>query len=263
VSVLTAVLFVHVERTVAKPVFPLRLIAPSPYRNVLVSTICCQIVLHGLYFNLPIYFQAVLLDAPTASGLRLVMAAAAGLVSGSACGLTIARYGRTNPCMQFGVPLMVAAAAVACFFQRDWADYTYSLTLAAVLFGGGWYFPGSYVTVLAASEQRDQPAANTVVITTRSIGLVLGISTSSLVMQNSLKAYLAELVAGPDRERVIELVREAVEAVGRLEEPYLGQVIASYEAACRTTFATLVGFGVVGMVAVWGIREVPRIRKRA
>ena len=62
------------------------------------------------------------------------------------------------------------------------------------------------MAVLAVSEQAEQAVVTSTLILWRSLGMVMGVAASSLVMQNSLLIYLNRLVIGPDRDSVSDLV---------------------------------------------------------
>lgn len=62
--------------------------------------------------------------------------------------------------------------------------------------------PGSFMSVLAVSEQGEQAVVTTTLVLWRSMGQVLGVAVSSLIVQNSLVGFLNANVVGPDKEKV-------------------------------------------------------------
>lgn len=58
------------------------------------------------------------------------------------------------------------------------------------------------MAVLAVSEQSEQAVVTSTLILWRSLGMVLGVASSSLVMQNALRIYLDQKVVGPKKEEV-------------------------------------------------------------
>jgi hypothetical protein len=58
------------------------------------------------------------------------------------------------------------------------------------------------MSVLAVSEQAEQAVVTSTLILWRSMGNVLGVAISSLVLQNALLIYLEQKVIGPDKEDV-------------------------------------------------------------
>lgn len=63
-------------------------------------------------------------------------------------------------------------------------------------------FPGVFISVLAVSEQAEQAVVTSTLVLWRSIGTVLGVASSSLVVQNALLLYLEDYVQGPEKESV-------------------------------------------------------------
>jgi hypothetical protein len=82
-----------------------------------------------------------------------------------------------------------------------------------------------------------------------------------LVVQNALWYYLQLYVEGPEKEEVIERVRQSVEAVKGLDEVYREQVVRSYEAAIRLTFGCCAVLGLVSVMFVVPVR-LPRLGER-
>jgi len=68
--------------------------------------------------------------------------------------------------------------------------------------GQGFLFPAAFMSVLVVSEQAEQAVVTSTLILWRSLGTVLGVATSSLVVQNALLVYLEKNVVGPDKEDV-------------------------------------------------------------
>src|SRR5436309_1476056 len=52
---------------------PLKLIRTNPGAGLLFSNFLCAIIVNSIAFNMPLYFQAVLLHSPTSSRLRLMV----------------------------------------------------------------------------------------------------------------------------------------------------------------------------------------------
>lgn len=151
--------------------------------------------------------------------------------------------------------------------QRGWPLAAYLLCLVPHSMGQGFQFPGTFMAVLAASEQAEQAVVTSTLILWRSLGMVLGVAGSSLVVQNSLWGYLGrhvteEAAAGlGGKARVIERVRGSVEAVAELRGLVQEQVVESYEASVRAAFLSCIVFALVGLALVVPIR-LPRLGSR-
>lgn len=126
------------------------------------------------------------------------------------------------------------------------------------------------MAVLAASEQADQAVVTSTLILWRSMGMVLGIAGSSLIVQNSLWSYLEMYVtdaAARDagfsggKGEVIGKVRESVEAIGKLAGLVQEQVVRSYEASIRAAFLSCIILALISLVLLLPIR-LPRLGER-
>lgn len=117
------------------------------------------------------------------------------------------------------------------------------------------------MAILAASAQTEQAVVTSTLILWRSLGQVLGVASSSLVLQNALVHYLDEFVKGEDRDDVIRRVRGSVEEVLKLEPHYREQVVMSYAAALRLTFTCCSVLAVVSMLLIVPIK-LPRLGVR-
>lgn len=101
------------------------------------------------------------------------------------------------------------AQLAALIFSRSvgtWSRFKMSSYLLVVLpadYLTGFQFPGCFIALLAVSEQAEQAVVTSTLILWRSLGIVLGISLSSLIVQNALVVYLDEMVTGPDKYKVI------------------------------------------------------------
>ncbi len=145
--------------------------------------------------------------------------------------------------------------------QRGWPAFAYLLCLVPHAAGAGFQFPGTFMAVLAVAEQREQAVVTSTLLLWRSLGQVLGVACSSLVVQNALWYYLEEFVQGPEKEAVVALVRKSVEAIRELPEGVREQVVQSYESALRLTFLACFGLAVVSMLLILPVK-LPRLGKK-
>ncbi|PSR97696.1 major facilitator superfamily domain-containing protein [Coniella lustricola] len=254
-----------------RPIMPLHLIRHSPQANMIFSNALSAFLMNAIIFNMPLFFQAVLLTSATTSGFCLMIITVFSSCAGTATGFLINWSKRLKWPMTLGTWGFLVGTIVLSSMQRGWPLPAYLLCLVPHSLGQGFQFPGTFMALLAASDPREQATATSTLILWRSMGMVLGIAGSSLVVQNSLWRYLdrfvtdeAALSAGyaGGRMEVVEMVRESVEAVGKLAGSEVReQVVRSYEAAVRTTFLCCVGVAVVGVLLVLPVR-LPRLGAR-
>lgn len=89
----------------------------------------------------------------------------------------------------------------------------------------------------------------------------MGVSVSSLVVQNALWHYLQIFVDGPDKENIVELARKSVEAIRNLDPVYREQVVQGYEAALRVTFLSCSVLALTSLVLVATVK-LPKLGSR-
>lgn len=181
--------------------------------------------------------------------------------AGTATGFIITRTRRLKWALVSGTSLFFVGALGLSLLHRGWPPILYLLVLVPHSLGQGFQFPGTVMSVLAASEQRDQAVVTATLILWRSLGTVLGVASSSLVLQNALVSFLDSYVVGERKWEVIGEVRRSVEAVVKLPEPYREQVIMSYEAALRLTFGICAVLALVSFCIVLPVR-LPRLGQR-
>ncbi|KAJ4164652.1 hypothetical protein LMH87_006315 [Akanthomyces muscarius] len=242
--------FLWVESRAAKPIMPLHLITTMPHANLILGNFIASLIINAILFNMPLYFQAVLLTSATTSGLRLVLPSVASSVAGVSTGFLITYTRRLKWPLLLGTGLATAGNMGLLLLRRGLAAPLYVLALIPGSLGTGFQFPGTVMAVLASSPQSDQAVVTSTLLLWRSLGSVLGVATSSLVVQNALLHYLQRIVSGDRRDEVIAAVRGSVEVVAKLEEPYREQVIQSYEATLRLTFMFTSGLALVSFFLI-------------
>lgn len=184
------------------PIMPLKLIWRNPRAGIIFGNSMASLISNTVTFNIPLFFQAVLLESATTSGLRLVVPTLCSSAVGTATGFIITYTRRLKPPLVAGTILMVAGTVGLTFMKRGFEDWVYLLFLVPSAMGSGFVFPGAFMAVLAVSEQSEQAVVTSTLILWRSLGGVLGVATSSLVLQNTLLYFLDETLVGPEKEDV-------------------------------------------------------------
>ncbi|KAM7198580.1 major facilitator superfamily transporter [Naviculisporaceae sp. PSN 640] len=302
--------FLYVETKAIKPIMPIHLVKLSPYRNLLFCNTVAAIISYSVLFNVPLFFQGVLLSSATTSGLRLLTCSLVSSTAGATTGLLVTRTRRLKWPLVAGTSLIILGTVCLASLQRSWPSWAYVLVLVPTHTGMGFQYSSTAVSILAvgaaastpspptpreaspspapdlninsnhnqnktntnASQQQKkekekeyippQAVINSTLILFRSLGMMLGISCSSLVVQNGLWYYLEAFVQGPQKEFIVEEVRKSVESIRILDQPYRDQVISAYQSALRVCFLCCVGLAVVNWLVMVPVR-LPRLGRRA
>lgn len=181
---------------------PLNIILRNPRSSIILSNAIAALISNAIVFNAPLYFQAVLLESATSSGLRLMVPTLSSSAMGTATGFIITYTRNLKHPLVAGTMFSVIGTIGLTCLRRGWQDWLYTAFLIPTSIGGGFVFPAAFMAVLAVSEQSEQAVVTSTLILWRSLGGVLGIATSSLVLQNALLYFLEETVVGPEKEDV-------------------------------------------------------------
>ncbi|KAA8902961.1 major facilitator superfamily transporter [Sphaerosporella brunnea] len=235
IGVVMFVLLLRVEMRTVSPVMPLRLLRSS--RGLVVfNNFLNNAMVNAVIFNLPLYFQGVRLESAAQAGGRLLIPALTSTFSGVATGLIITRLQRLDVTFYAGEILMLIGSVLLTLMPRDLPYWGYFLFLVPCHLGNGFVMPSSLMSTLTMSTQADQAVATSTLIMWRSLGGVLGIASSSLIVQNFLAVFLKAEITGPNKEELIEKVRKNVQSIFDLDPAVQAQVTKSYEAALRICF---------------------------
>lgn len=258
---------------------PLKLIVSNPRAGMIMSNFFAAMVINTVMFNVPLFFQAVLLESATKSGLRLIVSSLASSVVGTATGFLITWTRQLKIWLVAGTFFMIVGTTSMTFLRRDLPEWVYVLVLIPAAMGQGFVLPATFMSVLAVSEQGEQAVVTSTLILWRSLGMVMGVASSSLVLQNALYIYLEAKVSGPEKAavsliseiksngnslilpQVIKEVRASVHAIVGLAQPYQEQVIESYALALRATFMLGAVVAMMGFLVILPVR-LPKLGHR-
>jgi len=147
--------------------------------------------------------------------------------------------------MRFGSITLFFGGLGLIFLSPSFSELTICLLLIPANAGVGLAYPSVMMGTLASSEQHEMAVATSTLILFRSIGNVMGVSTSSLIVQNALVWRLkrnlvvgdtAGLISEEQKNKIIEMVRERVTAIfdlqGEIQQqgelfPFQGQIGSS------------------------------------
>lgn len=282
-SVLGSIALVFIEGRAKQPVMPLHLLTTSPTGNLTASNFLASIASNTVLFNAPLWFQAVKLTTPTASGLRLASPAIGGSIAGVASGYIITYTARLKPILVVGSVVYLAGSIALCLITREMGTALSIVLITGAPLAQGFIYPGSMMSAFSVSGPDEQAVVTTTVVLWRNLGIVVGVAVSSLVFQNMLRVKLEEMVHGKDAEEVIRLVRNNVGAIKALPIYYRDKgmahfldfhryfenianstdaVIDAYANALKVTFITAVAASVLLLLVVVPCK-LPRLRNGA
>ncbi|KAL1967996.1 hypothetical protein VTN77DRAFT_2413 [Rasamsonia byssochlamydoides] len=262
VACVLAVVFPWYERNVERPVMPVELLSKKPHANIIFGNFFGAMSINTIFFNVPLFFQAVKLESATVSGIRLVAATIAVTCSSVFTGFLITWTKRLMPPIIIGGLFFVlggcSTTAMALF---DIPDAMSMVFLSLSSFGQGFAFPTMTVAILAINKQEEQAVAITTLGLWRNLGSVMGVAISSWILQNVLFFRLEQTVTGPSKEDIILRVRKSVDAIANLDPLHRSEVTQAYASSLRLTFASAAVWGALMLLFLLPIK-LPRLGEK-
>ncbi|KAL6243183.1 hypothetical protein RBB50_009734 [Rhinocladiella similis] len=253
-------LFVTIETRTTHPLMPLHLLCKAPVANLVFANLLGGIASNTVLFNLPLFFQAVLLTSASGSGFRLALPNLVGSFAGISTGYIITYTRQLKPTLVAGAVVYLLGSVATCAISKHTSPTLTLILITGVPLGQGFVFPNSMMSALAVSEQAQQAVVTTTIGLWRNFGIVLGVAVSSLVFQNSLTGNLRRMVKDGGNDDLVERLRSSVESIKLLPQPLRDQVTDAYAVSLRTSFLCAVVASAVIIVLVIPIK-LPRLRR--
>ncbi|KAF2009951.1 MFS general substrate transporter [Aaosphaeria arxii CBS 175.79] len=244
-AVLAGGALIYAESKASRPVMPLAMLFSRPRGNLVFNNFFAQVGINTIIFNAPLYFQAVKLESASLSGFRLAGPSVGLTICGVSAGFIMTATGKTRWLIVVGSLGMLLGGICMSVMWDGIPEWVATLFLFPPSIGQGLSFPASSIAVLATSTQADQAVMTSTLILWRSLGIVMGVSLSSLILQNALTAYLHDLVTGPDKDEIILRVRQSVRSIIALEPKTRSQVIDAYSRSLKITFISAIAVFVI------------------
>jgi hypothetical protein len=112
------------------------------------------------------------------------------MTAGFSTGFIITHTARMKPTLLLGSFFLILGSVLLTIMRPRLQSWAYTVFLIASSVGQGFSYPSTSLSMLATS----------VLVLFRSLGTVMGVAVSSLVVQNSLVHYLDVFVKGSDKE---------------------------------------------------------------
>lgn len=202
VALISSAILIRVESKAARAVMPLPMLFSQPRGNLVFNNFFAQIGMNTILFNAPLYFQAVKLESASVSGFRLAGPSLALTICGVSAGFVMTATGRMKWLIVVGSLSMLLGATCLSSMWDDIPAWLATIFLVPSSVGQGLSFPATSLAVLATSTQEDQAVMTSTLILWRSLGIVMGVSLSSLILQNALTLHLERLVTGRHKDEV-------------------------------------------------------------
>jgi EmrB/QacA subfamily drug resistance transporter len=208
--------FLAVERRAREPVLPPALLRDRVFAVAGSLSLIVGFALFGSVTFLPLYFQTVDLDSPTAAGLRLVPMMAGVLVMSVLSGQVISRIGRYRAFPIVGTLLMSVGLVLLSGLSVGTSSTRTALSLLVLGLGLGSVMQVLVLAVQNAVDYAVLGAATSGVTMLRGIGGSLGTAIFGTIFSTRLASQLRGTLHGPLGAQVSHGARLTGAQVARL-----------------------------------------------
>ncbi|KAI5866073.1 major facilitator superfamily domain-containing protein [Durotheca rogersii] len=250
-SVLLFGLFLVVEsKTTAIPVIPLRMLKGRFPITIQIANLFAGLSSYSYIFQLPLFFQTVLLDSAAVAGARLAIPSLATPTGGVIAGIVMSRWGKLPILIRVGAAFMLIGTGLVTSLSFVDSNWKYFVYIIPNNLGVGLIYPSILFTSLATFEHADHAVCSSTVYLIRSLGAVWGVSITSAIVQTTLSVRLPEALSDvPDKARIIDAIRHSTEVLRELPPDIQLKARMVYHEALRHSFATSATFAFITFCA--------------
>ncbi|ORY86742.1 major facilitator superfamily domain-containing protein [Leucosporidium creatinivorum] len=231
------VAFVVVEAKFAvEPILPLKLLSQRTPFFAMAVTIFVAVCNFGIMYHLPIFFLAIKGATAGEAGAHLLPTSIGNVIGGFIAGFVLHRTGK------YYVPSAVAGfgAVLAVLFISQLtstsSSYHQWFSVFPMGFGFVYMLNSSFIALLAATDNAAVPALTGALWLFRSAGQVVGVASTSAIMQGVLAVTLEQRITGKGSAKIIKLIREDSSKIATLSPELRAAAREAYALALRWVF---------------------------
>ncbi|KAK0626723.1 major facilitator superfamily domain-containing protein [Immersiella caudata] len=249
-SLMLLVAFVWWESRAQQPIIPVRLLLGRTVFTACITNFVAAMNIITATFYVPLYLQ-VLGHTPTQAGLRLLASPLGVSFSSIGAGIVMKRTGKyvgLGIASQAIMLLGVVALNLLDEKSPSWLPF-----VSMILHGAGYgaMLTTTLLACIAAVDHSQQAVITAATYLFRSVGTTVGMTISSAVYQNILKARLWERFGHlPGAAEEISRIRNDLGELQRLPKGWHDGVILSFMEAFRGVWWTSLGLAIVGLISI-------------
>ena len=256
ITVAAIAAFLFVERRVAEPVFPPHLLSDRVFTAAGVVALLVGFAMFGTITFLPLYYQVVRGDSPTASGLEILPLMAGLLLTSIAGGLIVSRTGRYRLFPIAGTAVMT----VGLFLLSTLSPHSSTVGAVASMFVAGFGI-GLVMQVLVVAVQNSVNYADLGVATSgntlfRNIGSSVGVAVIGSVFASELVTQLRRAFPHAPKAQ-LNTSHLSSAALAHLPPETRAAFLQAYSASLDKAFKVAGFVSIAAFVASWFIQEKP------
>ncbi|QLQ39778.1 MDR family MFS transporter [Micromonospora robiginosa] len=256
-AVLLGALAVRVEQRAAEPMIPPRLFRNRTITLAVVASVAVGVGMFGASVFLGQYFQISRGESPTMAGLMTLPMIGGLLVASTVVGRIITSTGRWKRWLVAGSTLLTAGFALMGSMRVDTPYWRLAIFMALIGLGLGMTMQNLVLAVQNTVGTHELGAASSVVAFFRSLGGAVGVSALGALLGHRVTGYLADGLGRLGVPAPASGGGGALPDVHALPAPIRAVVESAYGHGAGDIFLAAAPFGLLALLAVVLIREVP------
>lgn len=261
-SLVVLAIAVVVENKVADPLIPMHLFKNRTLVLSVIASIAVGVAMFGTSVFLSQYMQVARGKTPTESGLLTVPMILGLFTSSTISGRLITRYGRYKGFMVAGAATLTVGLALMGTIRYDTSFVLVGLYMFVMGAGMGMLMQNLVLAVQNTLDVSETGSGTSTVAFFRSLGGAIGVSALGAVLGSRITTLVTDGLVGAGIDpSALGGGTSAVPDVSTLPEPVRTIVESSYGEGIADLFLIAVPLGVVALIAVLFLKEVPLGRR--
>jgi EmrB/QacA subfamily drug resistance transporter len=261
-SLVVLAVAVVVENKVADPLIPMRLFKNRTLVLSVIASIAVGVAMFGTSVFLSQYMQVARGKSPTESGLLTIPQILGLFVASTISGRLITKYGRYKGFMVAGAATLTVGLALMGTIRYDTSFVLVGLYMFVMGAGMGMLMQNLVLAVQNTLDVSDTGSGTSTVAFFRSLGGAIGVSALGAVLGSRITTLVTDGLTGAGIDpSALGGGTSAVPDVSTLPEPIKTIVESSYGEGIADLFLIAVPLGVVALIAVLFLKEVPLGRR--
>ncbi|RMI12853.1 MFS transporter [Cellulomonas triticagri] len=253
---------VVVETKVADPIIPMHLFKNRTVVLSVVASVAVGVAMFGTSVFLSQYMQVARGKTPTESGLLTIPMILGLFLSSTIAGRLITKYGRYKGFMVAGAVALTAGLALMGTIRYDTSLVLVAVYMFVMGAGVGMLMQNLVLAVQNILDVSEVGSGTATVAFFRTLGGAIGVSALGAVLGNRITSYLTDgLVAAGIDPSALGGGTTSVPDVSTIPEPLKSIVESSYGHGIADLFLVAVPLGVIALIAVLFLKEVPLGRR--
>jgi EmrB/QacA subfamily drug resistance transporter len=248
---------VWVEGRAPEPIISLELFRRRTVVLAVLGGMAIGVVLFSTGIFLTQYMQLARGKSPTQSGLLTIPMVITSLVSSMTIGWVIARTGRYKRYMVVGAALVTVGTGLMATLDETTSLLLLGGYMGITGIGVGLVLQNLILVVLNAVPLRDVGSATSLVAFFQNLGGATGVAALGAVLAAHTRTSIDDGLAAIGSDRTTAGIGDSVPEIASLTRPVLDVVEHAYGLAIGDIYTIAAPFGLIALVAVVLLREVP------